>query len=450
MPTYTLSSGESFDTILLPKGTVLFRGFEMMRGKTVDIDVPFTELFGRQNTDGEYCVDPHHNTFFYPAPYMVDVVNRYSIHGIYIVQYDLELVSMVLPSKRTRNARGDAVDSAPYVHCTAISKDNMCGKKMIHHDPCLSPLLLKEYPHIHGYIAIAANDAAHFKVGYTRIMRETDMDCLKHTVPFVVENARGIQSVPEIVLYPYHVRTGYATHTIHHRAVEDRQVSYAIQHRAELNYFPLLYITEKRVYTWLQLDSVATVTEMGETGRTNLEFASPILALEKYIVEHALQPGGIRIHGVTYKFTVDLRTGFYIASHTACETVPRNTGITTNLLKLYKNSYSEPYSHDESYTIPFHYPRAVKRDIHGFLRRANLRACSEYDFVNTLNRIGASFAKHYMFDIAHPKKYKESYFLEEVFPRPDLTGECMSSPSSTKSRRYTRKQKRPHPDEASK
>jgi len=151
MPTYTLSSGEPFDTIILPKGTVLFRGFEMMHGDTVDTEVPFTELFGRQDDEGHYCVDPHHNTFFYPAPYMVDVVNRYSIHAIYLTNYDLELVSMVRPSLRTRDARGK-VDTAPYAHCTDIAPINKCGKRMIHHDPCLSPLLIKEFPNIHGYV----------------------------------------------------------------------------------------------------------------------------------------------------------------------------------------------------------------------------------------------------------------------------------------------------------
>lgn len=430
MPTYTLSSGESFDTILLPKGTVLFRGFEMMYGNDVDTEVPFNELFGRQDADGEYCIDPHHNTFFYPAPYMVDVVNRYSIHTIYITNYDLELVLMVRPSTRTRNARG-AIDQAPYSHCTDISVINKCGKKMIHHDPCLSPLLIKEYPNIHGYIAIASNDAGHFKHGYFSTMCRDDIECAKTTASFVVENARHIQSVPEIVLYPYHVRTSDDVRRIHPRAVDEHHIQYALKHRAELNYFPLLYITEKKIYSWNDIESHASRKEMGETIRDNLEYISPILEKEKRIVQRALSPEGLNIHGVTYRFTIDLRTGFYIASHKLSE-ANVFTNTLTNTVKLYRSTYSDPYTPDKEFVVPFTYPQELKRDIHGFLRRAHKSSKHENDLVMALNRIGSSFSKHYQFDIANPTKFKTTYKLETMFPRPEF---------KTK-KRYTRKLKR--------
>jgi hypothetical protein len=435
MKTYTLSSGETFETIVLPKGTVLFRGFEMKFKDKVDTEVPFTELFGRQDDEGHYCVDPHHNTFFYPAPFMVDVVNRYTIHAIYIVNYDLELVLMVRPSTRTRDVRG-AIDSAPYVSCADIGPKNSCGKDMVHTDPCLSPLLIKEFQNIHGYIAIAANDATHFQKGYFPIMCELDETCAKSAAPFVVENARKIQSVPEIVLYPYHARIAYDIRRVHPRAVDHYPIPYAIKYRAELNYFPLLYITEKKVYSFTDLDSDKVRLEMGNTVRDDLEYISPILKKEKSLVEQALSPSGLNVRGVNYRFSIDLRTGFYIASHKLSSAA--NLSLTsTNTMKLYQQTYSEPYEPPSEYTVPFEYPHTLKREIHGFLRRAGKTKKSEEDFVLTLNRIGASFSKHYQFDIANPTKYKTKYKLETMFQRPDLNG---FAPALKK--RFTRKIKR--------
>lgn len=410
---------------------MLFRGFEMIHKNIVDTEVPFTELFGRQDDEGHYCVDPHHNTFFYPAPFIVDVVNRYSIHAIYLTNYDVELVLMVRPSLRTRDARG-SINSAPYSHCTDIASDNKCGKRMIHHDPCLSPLLIKEFPNIHGYIAIAGNDASRFKHGIFKIMHEENIESAKSIAPFIVENARGLQSVPEVVIYPYHVRISDEVRRVHPRAVDMNPIHYGIKHRAELNYFPLVYITEKKIYTWNDLASYKTRKEMGETVRDNIEYISPIHEKEKFIVNRALSPGGISIYGVVYKFTIDVRTGFYIASSHLTNKQAYNTEL-TNVIQLYRNSYSDPYAPEPEYTVPFSFPYNVKKDIHGFLRGAYKKAKSEEEFVIALNRIGSSFSKHYQFDISNPQKYKVNYKLETMFPRKELV---------SKQKRFTRKIKR--------
>lgn len=409
---------------------MLFRGFEMIHKDVVDTEVPFTELFGRRDKDGHYCVDPHQHTFFYPAPFMVDVVNRYSIHAIYLTNYDVELVLMVKPSSRTRNARG-SVDSAPYSHCTDIGAENKCGINMEHNDPCLSPLLIKEFPNIHGYIAIDGRDASGFKHGLFRTMFEENIESAKSIVPFIVENARGIQSVPEVVIYPYHVRISNEARYVHPRAVDMYPIHYAIKHRAELNYFPLVYITEQKIYTWTDLESYTTRKEMGQTVRNNLEYISPIHEKEKIIVNSALSPGGISIHGVVYKFSIDVRTGFYIASSHLPHKLLDNPEL-TNVIKLYKNSYSEPSTPEPEYIVPFSYPLKVKRDIHGFLRRASKKAKSEEELVIALNRIGTSFSKHYQFDIANPQKYRAEYKLETMFPRNEFV----------KQKRFTRKVKR--------
>ena len=425
MPTYKLSSGESFDTMILPKGTVLFRGFEMEYDGEWLTETPFTELFGRQDDEGHFCVNSHQNVFFYPAPYMVDVVNRYSIHAIFVTNYDTELVLMARPSLQTRDVRG-TVDKAPSVSCTDIAKTNKCGIKMIHHDPCLSPLLIKEYPNIHGYIAIASNDAGHFEHGYFWTMYEHNLETAKTIAPFIVENARKIQSVPEIVLYPYHARISEDVRKVHPRAVEDRYIEYALKHRAELNYFPLLYITETKVYTWLDLKKLDTRLEMAKTERTDHEYISPLFEKEKAVLAKLLSPEGLSIDGKIYRFTIDLRTGVFSVSD---QTIFSDKNDRVTNINLYKHSYSDEKDSEKNYKIPFHYPQNVKRDIFGFLRRATLTPKSELDLSLSLNRIGASFSKHYMFEIKNPTKLKTVYKFEAMFPRPEFN----------RRRRFTRK-----------
>jgi hypothetical protein len=63
------------------------------------------------------------NVFFYPVPYVSDVVNVYNIHTMYITQYDIELIMLVSPSLISRGNK-DIIDPtlSPITTCSRISE----------------------------------------------------------------------------------------------------------------------------------------------------------------------------------------------------------------------------------------------------------------------------------------------------------------------------------------
>lgn len=429
MPSYTLSSGETFDTVIIPRGTVLFRGFNMMTNGKKDYDKALTELFGPGIDGSGPCVDPHYNMFFYPTPYVSDAVEPYSIHAIYITNYDVELVNMIQPSRRTRDMPTD-IHTSPYVRCRDIYPKDKCGNKMKETDPCLTPLLITEYPNIHGYIALAANDSNKYRRGF---LTQTKPPYATQSLPFAASNAKGINGIPEIVLHPYHVRTSLDIRRISEHAYDEGGFAFAMRHRAELNYFPLLYVTEAKTYTFKELDETGAHAAFASTERDDVTYNSRIPDRLFEILEAALSPDGIDIDGVIYTFTIDLRTGFYIAKNHA---VPRlSNGRETGVLDVYRQVMDGEYSPNSRFIVPFEYPPRLKKGIHGYLSRmksTNSRH-TEDDVVANLNRLGASFSRHYIFHGSQPTEPTLLYRIETQFPRPELT-------NSSRRLRTTRRQ----------
>jgi hypothetical protein len=424
MPSYTLSSGESFQTILLPKGTVLFRGFD------VHIDKPhpeyiFTDLFGSQAENGYYCTDPHENKFFYPAPFVSDSVNRYSIHAIYITNYDLELVTMLNPSKNSRQKQG--TEQSAYLRCSSISDKDLCGRGRKSCDPCLSPLLLNEYPHIQGYIAIAETDAKIFQKGQIPSFLRDVPEVVQIITPFIVSDSRGLQSIPEIVLFPYHTRPAsvFDTIQIHPHAPEPDMFAYALKHRAKLNYFPLVYVTETNIYSFMELLNKTTLNELANSERINTDFDSPLTTNMLTVIKRALSSGGLLLKPYSqmniYKFTIDIRTGFWIAN------IPevRKLNWTTQKIKIRDADYSE-----NTQIVPFFYPREFKHRLHSALTK---RPITEEELESNLNRVFSSYTKYHQFNRGSPNTFKTIYKMEMSTPRSDL---------KPPSKRFTRKHKK--------
>jgi len=78
--TYTYKS-ITFQTITIPKGTVLFRGLRF--DNETQYDSLFHDMIGYKK-DNSYTISPSMNVFFYPVPYVSDVVSIYDIHAIYL------------------------------------------------------------------------------------------------------------------------------------------------------------------------------------------------------------------------------------------------------------------------------------------------------------------------------------------------------------------------------
>jgi len=433
MPTYTLTTGEAFDTIILPKGTVLFRGFDPNN----EWVAPFAELFGWPTDIGdqgvEYCVDPLTNVFFYPAPYVADIVNRFPVHVVYITNYDIELISMINPSRSVRDVSSHTIRS-PYVQCNTFGGHNMCKRQYRKSDPCLTPTIIGEFPNILGYIAMTKNDGPRYGAGFYSTLLKDMPEAAKQTLPFVAENARGIQGIPEIVLYPYHIRTGMHPRYVHNRAFNDyNAVSYAIKNRAELNYFPLLYATDSRLYTFNELRNSSTLIEL-TSATFSEEPHRPLYSHLYNFLQQALSRYGVFIGNTRYLFSIDFRTGYYIAKTDIASL--DDTPVEEGNLHTFRLHDSQEFRPDQALTIPFAYPAHLKTKIHGWLVRSNANGgISEDSISRTLNAHKASFSRHYMFKKDHPRRFSVKYQLESVFPRPEFN---MSHLRSTQKRTSTR------------
>lgn len=418
MPKYTLSSGEKFETVILPKGTVLFRGMDLYTDKPHP-EYIFTDLFGSQDEDGYYCTDPYENKFFYPAPLVSDSVNRYSIHSIYITNYDLEIILLLLPSELSRSSRGTA--NSPVLRCSDISDKDSCGKSRKPYDPCLSPMILKEFPFIQGYIAIAEKDTRIFQKGQVPALMNNVPGAVDIVQPFIVANSRKIQGIPEIVLFPYHTRSEnmYEKSIIHPRAVEPDYIAYAISNRAKLNYFPLVYVTEEGFFSFYGLLNKKNLNLLSNSMRDNPNFDSQLVKNMIWLITSALDPKGFDIGTTTYKFTIDVRSGFYVMD------IPDIRRLNYTIRNINVKSTVK----NKSYVVPFHYPYELKKRLHSSFTKT----MSEEALESRLNRLYGSYSKSYQFNKGDPATFKTVYKMEMATPRPEL---------NVPSKRYTRKIKK--------
>lgn len=427
MQTYTLSSGETFDTITLPKGTILFRGIQLNTEKPHP-EYVFTDLFGSPDKDGYYCTDPHENKFFYPAPFVSDTIDRFASHVIYHLNYDVEIVMMVKPSSSERSDhRTHRIPTSAYLSCSNISDKDECGRPRKNFDPCLSPLLLQEYPHIQGFIAIASKDADIFKRGQIPAFMRNIPDALNYIRPFIVSNSRDIHGVPEIVLFPFHARpaTVLEKSVIHPRAVEPNYIAYAIANRTRLNYFPLAYVTETGFFSFKELLSPEHLHALASCERENINFDSPLILNMIKLVDAALSSEGFYIGDTPYKFTIDLRTGFYVLD------IPEIRRLNYTMQKL---NMVTPDRSSEPVIVPFYYPSDIKKKIHSSLSK-NI---TEEALEDALNKVYGSYSKHYVFNKGNPvMAYSQKYTMHLVLPRPelDLPRKRYTLKSKTKSRK---------------
>lgn len=417
MKEYFLSSGEVFNTIVIPKGTLLFRGIDLYTDRPHP-EFLFMDLFGQQDEDGYYCMDPHENKFFYPAPFVSDCVSRYAVHVVYHTNYEIEVVLLLNPSLNARNKRG--TETSAILRCDKISEFDQCGKHRKQYDPCLSLLLLKEFPHIQGYIAIAEKDAKIFQKGQIPAFMKDVPEAINFVKPMIVADSRGLQSVPEIVLFPFHTRPEtLISYGIHPRAVEPDMFSYAFRHRAKLNYFPLAFITENGMYSYKDLFVTKKLLELSSSERSDINFDSPLTKNMVSFMKAGLQKNALFINNTPYTFSIDLRTGFYVLD------IPENRRLnyTTKKISILSSDTKEPT------IIPFHYPSNVKKKLHSSLQKT----LSEETLENNLNRIYASYSKHYQFDKGDPKTFQSVYKMDLALPRPEL---------DIPKRRYTQKRSR--------
>lgn len=211
--------GDDVNIITLPKGTILFRGYNEEKN-IIDDYVGFRR---EAPEDNETIIPEDYNVFFYPYPFAVEeYFSNFKTFVIMALQYDVQIVSQVYPSTNTHD---DMYRDYGYVKpCKARP-----------YDPCLTADFMKEYPKVVGQIGLFPGDVKAMNDIYS-----DKVETFKYWKNFMDYN--GYVGVPEVILYPFKERQKKKTFT-----EKDKTFESLNSRIKEYNYVPIV-ITNKENY----------------------------------------------------------------------------------------------------------------------------------------------------------------------------------------------------------
>jgi len=171
----------------IPKGTLLFR----------IVKRPIDDLRGVKLEDGTRCLTPNYSVYFYPNPWAgkmaLDLwVTTEKTVKVYMLTKDIKILWLLKPSKYSRIAKNTR---RIFVKQCSKVPQGCLPKKGVGYNPCFSETMIKKYPDVVGYAAIAPNDARRLN----EKLRETRK---LHKYFREAEDEFGSHSVPEIALHP--------------------------------------------------------------------------------------------------------------------------------------------------------------------------------------------------------------------------------------------------------
>ena len=356
--------------VTLPPGTVLFRGLKIPNpvasGAGSDPRYFYRDYLGTPEGKDTVCLDPNHNTFFYPFPYVAfgahNVGKTFHLMQAVVLVHPMTVVAAIAPSLTTRSSTVKQDDNAPWLRCSQL-KDYMCHEQSekeleaLSFDACLHPKYQLK-TNVRGWMALADLDSIRSRkqkkeakdqgtsststmASFLHHLEEKDpglgaetlcwlyMDKEKRRVKLDAEGkqkmvdgvpveeeirARRI-GFPEVALYPYRVHSGPKPITRKLRTTED-----AIFHMAEeakrnnLNYLPLAAFTKDGI-----TDMVNGHFTINCLGASEDVFTVPIVEQQDAIVQKVhqwldmVQTTGIDLpHYGKTKLQFDTRTGFFV------------------------------------------------------------------------------------------------------------------------------------------
>jgi hypothetical protein len=341
----------SFTTIRIPRGTLLFRGLHF--GKNDNIFRVISDLLG-YSQESRYTVSPSMNISFYSAPYE----NKTNISSIYITQYELELILLVKP-----------ID--------------------------LYNIILCKYPYINGCIILTNIDITEMIHNYKRLIKTEEYEEATKIIPAILMNSNN----PEIVLHPHYYRHSDDYWYGKNGRTAENMVKYCLQHRAQFNYFPLLYITNTHKYSFTDLcrDDVIKQIYMLKSEYNNHSMEN---------ISSELLSTGYTVNNVLYRAMIDARTGFYVLINNIAK---RNkTYKRQNIVLNLKDDY-----HKRIHTIVSYPCNSIGKII-----------VNDADFFDDmlywLYRNGSSVRKEYEFNKEDINNSIIKYYVKDMSDRQDL------------------------------
>lgn len=183
----------------IPKGTLLFRSTKFEKD----------DMRGYLRADGNRCILPNQNVFFYPNPF----VGKYALSEfmkskdypyitVYVLKNDVKVFWLLEPSKYSRvdkNRKRFFMKRCSTTRKGCVDRPSPTGSHAAY-NPCLSDTVIKKYPEIVGMIGIAFGDAQRVQSAYkNKTMRH------KKYYKFATDSS-NIESIPELILHPLRKR----------------------------------------------------------------------------------------------------------------------------------------------------------------------------------------------------------------------------------------------------
>lgn len=180
---------EKIPTMTLKKGTLLFRYTKDSK----------TDLRGIPIDENHTCLNSNYNVFFHPNPFvgkaMLYQFRKFDTIHVYRTLHDLNIIKLLKPSKYTRGHRHS---SRSFITSCSKTRKGCFERKPKSSDPCFSKTIIEKYPDIVGMIGFAKIDAdALQKTLDSGYIKPANMKYFHF-----MEDANGVKSIPEIILYP--------------------------------------------------------------------------------------------------------------------------------------------------------------------------------------------------------------------------------------------------------
>jgi hypothetical protein len=235
----------SYDTIVIPKGTILFRGLHDM----VELTSAFAGLRVKRRDQPNHCLGINHRVYFYPYPFVADLVSNYKHVIMFVTMRDMTLVNLVSPGRYTyheygpalRNCRipgchlGSGEEGAPHEYCINydIVSNNVSGVAGIHgadginlrEDPP------KYLPYFNKYFTTFTD--AKGKIGLPELILHP------RQIPNVKELIKGDTVYPDVIDYSAIHGKGAWDRIMNRRAQIDDFKTWYSQNKSEFNYIYL-------------------------------------------------------------------------------------------------------------------------------------------------------------------------------------------------------------------
>jgi hypothetical protein len=328
--TNVLDTGVDLPLVTLPAGTVLFRGQKIPNPANVDPRIFYSDFLGNPEGSQNVCLNPTHNTFFYPLPYIAfginDVGQTYDIMNIVVLVQPVTVVSMISPSRFVRGTVKRFSGNSPIQRCSTLTQ-GLCHEQSakeldaLQYDNCLNP----EYQmrsSTRGWMAIAELDALTSKSGgsssmgsYVKALEARKPGQGVELVAHSYTDSNRNNGFPEIALYPYKNHKGLKA--LKRPCKDIKTAIHLMQKEAEadnLNYLPIASITRDGT-----IDMINGLFTYERLGVSENAFTTPALNkqpdIEGRLAEYmdVLQSKGLDLpfYGKG-KLSFDTRTGFYV------------------------------------------------------------------------------------------------------------------------------------------